>query len=152
MKRMHINYKIWRYVFFVCFISLSLNTNASTYHGSYTGKYGDGFGYSLDVWKESSDTNQFSYRFTGSSWTDRERDNDSNSLNHNISLDSFLDKYSSGWNWSSYDIACFVNDERKNHGSSYDNNYGVVPLPAAAPLFASALAVFGFIARRRRKN
>jgi hypothetical protein len=128
---------------------LSFNANASTYYGSYTGKYGDGFGYSLDVWKKSSGSNQFTYKFTGSSWKDKE---DSNNFKNSFDAFDHNRYWSSDRNWSSYDIACFVNDERKHHGSSYDNNYGAVPLPAAAPLFASALALFGFIAHRRRKN
>jgi len=148
MKRLHINHKILRYVFCLCFLSLALNANASTYYGSYSGKYGDGFGYTVNVWKESSGTNQ--YKFEGSSW--KEKESYSDSLNHNTYLDSFLGKFSSGWNWSSYDIACFVNDDRKHHGTSYDHNYGVVPLPAAAPLFVTALALVGFITHRRRKS
>jgi hypothetical protein len=145
MKKVHINQKYWRYVFFACFISLSLNANAS-YFGSHSGKYGDGFGYSVNVWKESTGTNQFTYKFSGTSWKGDEGSKTStfDNFNHN-SYSSF------GSNWSSYDIACFVNGDRKHHGTSYDHNYGVVPLPAAAPLFASALAVFGFIAYRRKK-
>ena len=57
--------------------------------------------------------------------------------------------------WTTADIAGFINDENPNlrgmsHISAY--NIGVVPLPAAAPLFASALAVFGFVTYRRSKK
>jgi hypothetical protein len=143
MKRVHINQKSWRYVFLACFISLSFNANAS-YYGSYSGSYGDRYGYSVDVWKESTGTNQYAYNFTGTSWRD----------SSSSTFDKFTHNtyWSSGGSWSSYDIACFVNGDRWRHGTSYDHGYGVVPLPAAAPLFASALAVFGFIAFRRRKS
>lgn len=57
--------------------------------------------------------------------------------------------------WTTADIASFINNENPRlRGMSHISAYsiGVVPLPAAAPLFASALAVFGFLAYRRRKN
>jgi len=54
--------------------------------------------------------------------------------------------------WTTADIAGFV--ERPLQGMSHITAYGVgvVPLPAAAPLFASALALYGFISHRRRRN
>jgi hypothetical protein len=54
--------------------------------------------------------------------------------------------------WTTADIAGFI--DRPLQGMSHITAYGigVVPLPAAAPLFASALALYGFIAHRRRKN
>ena len=52
--------------------------------------------------------------------------------------------------WTTADIANFI--DRPLQGISHITAYGVVPLPAAAPLFASALALYGFFAYRRRKN
>ena len=54
--------------------------------------------------------------------------------------------------WTTADIAAVT--ERHLQGMSHITAYsiGVVPLPAAAPLFASALVLLGFIAYRRRKN
>lgn len=54
--------------------------------------------------------------------------------------------------WSTLDIIKTVGNLREPYAMSHLTAIGVVPLPAAAPLFLSALAVFGFVASRRKKQ
>jgi len=52
--------------------------------------------------------------------------------------------------WTTADIAAYL--DRPLQGVSHITAYGIGPLPAAAPLFVSALTLIGLVSYRCRKN